>query len=713
MEMMINVRDIMQKMLCMCVLLAGFGLATQAQANRLVASSVTISQGGKATLPIEFSNETEISGGQFTVTLPQGIIVDEVLLDEARSDGHTLEYRANASGNSFLILFYAQPTTPLKGNGGTLCTLSLSAPSNAATGSFPVTIGDVRLAKNATDLAEVQAEGGLLTVTPRYEVTVGSGKGGTTSGGGTFDADATVTLTATPDEGYHFVQWSDGSTENPYTFKASAHVELMAEFAPNIYSLTYTVDGAEYKKVKFEYGASVTVETEPTKEGHTFSGWSEVPATMPAKDVTVTGTFTANSYTLTFLLDDKTFKTETVVYGTAITAPEAPTKEGHTFSGWSEIPATMPAKDVTVTGSFTTNSYKVTYILDGETFKTAMVTYGTAIPSPEVPAKEGYNFSGWGEMPATMPAQELTFNGSYTINKDMKYNLVYMVDGVEYKREVISFGDPISLITEPTKEGHTFSGWSEAPETMPLHDVTVTGTFTANSYTLTYILEGETYKTETVVFGTAITAPEVPTKEGHTFSGWSEVPETMPAQDVTVTGSYTINSYTLLYMVDGAEYKKVVLEYGTGIVAEAEPTKEGHTFNGWSEVPETMPAQDVTVEGSFTVNRYKVTYVVDGEEYATDSIAYGEAVILKEDPVKEGYTFSGWSEVPETMPAQDVTVEGSFTVDGINTVFTGNRLVDVYTLQGTLIKRQIAFENFERELPTGIYIINGKKVFVR
>ena len=257
--------------------------------------------------------------------------------------------------------------------------------------------------------------------------------------------------------------------------------------------------------------------------------------------------------------------------------------------------------------------------------------------------------------------------GSYTINKDLKYNLIYMVDGIEYKRVTFSFGDVIVLEDEPVKEGHTFSGWSEVPETMPMHDVTVTGSFTANSYTLTYMLDGEVFRTETVVFGTAITEPEVPVKEGYTFSGWSEMPETMPAKDVTVIGSYTINSYTLTYMVDGDIYKTYELEYGASITAEAEPTKEGHTFSGWSEVPETMPAEDVTVTGTYIVNVYKAIYILDGEIFKTENVAYGNEIPLPEVPEKDGYIFTGWENVPETMPAYDIVLMGKYEkADGVD-----------------------------------------------
>ena len=90
-----------------------------------------------------------------------------------------------------------------------------------------------------------------------------------------------------------------------------------------------------------------------------------------------------------------------------------------------------------------------------------------------------------------------------------------------------------------------------------------------------------------------------PSKEGHTFSGWSEIPETMPAHDVTISGSYTINKYKLIYQVDDETYKSVEIEYGSAITPEKDPSKEGYTFSGWSEIPETMPAYDIKVEGHF------------------------------------------------------------------------------------------------------------------
>ena len=354
------------------------------------------------------------------------------------------------------------------------------------------------------------------------------------------------------------------------------------------------------------------------------------------------------------------------------------------------------------------NLYRLTYTLDGAEYSVDSIAYGTELVQKEALTREGHTFSGWSEIPATMPAQDVTVEGSFTVNS---YRLVYLLDGAEYSVDSIAYGTELVLKESLTKEGHTFSGWSEIPATMPADDVTIEGKFTVNSYRLVYLLDGAEYSVDSIAYGTELVQKESLTKEGHTFSDWSEIPATMPAQDVTVEGTFTINRYTLLYMVDGAEYKTVELEYGASIIAEAVPAKEGHTFSGWSEIPATMPAQDLTVTGSFTVNSYTITYKVDGEVYATEEVAYGEVIVLKEAPEKDGYIFSGWSEVPETMPAEDLEVTGSFA-SSIKAVITKTH-VDVYSLQGMLLKRQILVDELKNELPQGIYIVDGKKVLVK
>ena len=184
---------------------------------------------------------------------------------------------------------------------------------------------------------------------------------------------------------------------------------------------------------------------------------------------------------------------------------------------------------------------------------------------------------------------------------------------------------------------------------------------TPASYVIKFLIDGEVFLMDTLTRGTAITLPEAPTMEGYTFSGWGEVPETMPANDLTISGTFIVNKYVVNFKVGDEVIASESLEYGASIVAPEAPEKVGYTFNGWGEVAETVPAHDVTYEGSYSINSYTLTYVVDGEAVLTLPILYGGSIPSLKVRAKEGYTFSGWSEIPETMPANDVTIEGTFT----------------------------------------------------
>ena len=118
-------------------------------------------------------------------------------------------------------------------------------------------------------------------------------------------------------------------------------------------------------------------------------------------------------------------------------------------------------------------------------------------------------------------------------------------------------------------------------------------------HTLTYMVDGEVYKIYSIEEGTTIVAEPAPAKEGYTFSGWDEIPETMPDHDVTVTGSFSINSYKLTYMIDDKVYKEVIYEYGATITPEPKPEGDYETFE-WKDLPQTMPAHDVVVSASYT-----------------------------------------------------------------------------------------------------------------
>ena len=487
-----------------------------------------------------------------------------------------------------------------------------------------------------------------------HDVTITAGEGGTVNeNGGRLAEGTTFYLLATPAEGHHFVQWSDGSTDNPrHLIVGTEDITLTAEFALSSYRLTYTLDGVSFKETDVLYGTTLTPEPNPVKEGYTFSGWEGLPETMPAHDVEVTGTFSINSYKAVFKIGEDVIDTKTIVYGDAVTAPEAPAKEGYTFAGWQNKPETMPAHDIEVVGSYTVN----------------------------------------------------------------KYALIYKVDGEEYKKVEVDFGTTITPEADPVKEGYTFSDWQGLPETMPAHDVEVTGTFSINSYKAVFKIGDDVIDTKTIVYGDAVTAPEAPAKEGYMFAGWQNMPETMPAHDIEVIGSYTVNKYVLTYKVDGEEYKKVEVDFGTTITPEPNPVKEGYTFSGWQGLPETMPAHDVEVTGTFSINSYRLTVYLDGKLYKDETLEYGTPIDLPDPEVAEGRVFSGWDiTVPETMPAHDVEIHGTTTIiDGLEAIFAnGDTRVTIYSINGVLLFHNTTVKEAAQHLKSGIYIVNGRKMVVK
>lgn len=293
--------------------------------------------------------------------------------------------------------------------------------------------------------------------------------------------------------------------------------------------------------------------------------------------------------------------------------------------------------------------------------------------------------------------------------------VMYYLDGELFRTDTIQHGNTIVPLPDPAKEGYTFSGWSEIPATMPANDVEVTGSFSINSYKLVYKVDGAEYKALTLDYGTEIAAEPNPTKDGYTFSGWSEIPATMPANNVEVTGSFSINSYILIYRVDGEVYHKDTLNYAANITALQDLTKEGYTFSGWSEIPATMPANNVEVTGSFTVNMYLLKVLINGEIYYSDSIAYGTRLMDYLDLIiQSGIDLSQWELYDNieniTMPAHDVTVTGNITVDGIIGIESNSRF-RVYNLAGKFLG-EMTDEDLKL-LEPGVYIVNNRKIIVK
>ena len=439
------------------------------------------------------------------------------------------------------------------------------------------------------------------------------------------------------------------------TIAADGSTVVRINYTRNSYKLTWNFDGGEenatgYTTGTVKFGAAINKPAAPTKTGYTFDGWDKtIPDTMPANNLTVKAQWTINKYTITFNTDGGS-KIDPITqnYGTAITAPANPTKEGYTFDGWDkEIPGTMPAENVTVTATWKINQYTITFDTDGGSeVESITQDYGTTIAKPTDPTKTGYTFGGWDKtIPDTMPANNLTIKAKWTINQ---YTITFNTDGGSKIDPITqNYGTAITAPADPTKEGCTFAGWDEnIPANMPAKNMTVKAKWTINQYTVTFKNGDEVVKSAEMNYGSTITAPAVPVKEGHTFKGWQGYTTnmTVPARNVTFTAQWTINQYTLTFKNGETVYKTITQDYGTAIAKPADPTKTGYTFDGWDKtIPTTMPAGDMTITAKWTANQYTVTFDSDGGSACeSKTVTYDQPYGTLPRPTKEGYTFTGW-----------------------------------------------------------------------
>ena len=224
-----------------------------------------------------------------------------------------------------------------------------------------------------------------------------------------------------------------------------------------------------------------------TRAGYTQVGWATVDGGEKVygfediytknEALTLYPVWNTNKYTITF---DTNGGSEiapiTQDYGTKITAPDNPTRKGFTFKGWDkEIPKTMPAENITVKAQWEINQYTITFDTNGGS-EIAPITqdYGTEITAPDNPTRKGYTFKGWDkEIPKTMPAENITLKAQWEINQ---YTITFDTNGgSEIAPITQDYGTEITAPDKPTRKGYTFKGWDkEIPETMPAENITIT-----------------------------------------------------------------------------------------------------------------------------------------------------------------------------------------------------------------------------------------------
>ena len=491
--------------------------------------------------------------------------------------------------------------------------------------------------------------------------------------------------------GHTFVGWDK---EIPETMPAQ-NLILQSQWKVNVYTLNFYSEGALYLKQTYEYGATIEYESvsNPIRTGYFFLGWDlDKPTTMPAKDVKLTARWSLNAHELILVTDVNNPSTNDTLYydfGASIEPIADPEKEGYTFLGWDvKIPSTMPDNSLVVTAKWSINNYTLTTLVNCVP-TTYTYTFGDEVSIAD-PSVEGYEFKGWNPViPSTMPGKNVLVIADMQI---LQYNFITKVDDdsdtIQY-----NFNEAIATPEVPTKEGHTFKGWSSAiPATMPAEDVIISALWETNSYKVYFVSDEDTLQTVSYKYGEKIERLKSPSKEGYLFLDWldemgGEIPATMPAKDLVFNAEWMINSYYFVTIADGDTVAKKY-DYMEEIATPEIPTRKGYTFAEWNKsIPATMPAYNDTVKALWDVNSYVLTWVVDGDSSSV-IYTYGEPINKVKDPEKIGYTFVGWDQfIAETMPDRDLVYNAEFVINSYQFIVNvdGKRDSTSYNFGDTLL----------------------------
>ena len=392
---------------------------------------------------------------------------------------------------------------------------------------------------------------------------------------------------ALPDE--QFKGWKITGIESSGGYVCGVEFQAVAYTKSNI---IYNLYGGTNNPLNpdFYYEGKENITLYPADGGvyYDFEGWhpnnmadSEEITTITTDmsgDIQLYAFFTAKSYNIIYHNVDGATNPNpsTYVCLEGITAFADATKKGYTFGGWysdaeftteiTDIPVTQYG-DVDLYAKFTPNTYAINYELDG------------------------------GENAATNPSE-------YT------------------------YGVGVAGFADATKTEHKFGGWySDAGFTNKVTKITETQTgnitlyakFTANTYTINYVLNGgknAAINPTEYTYGVGVDSFADATKEGYTFNGWysdaeftNEVTKITGSQtgDITLYAKYTVNTYAINYELDGGENaatNPTEYTYGVGVDSFADASKDGYVFEGWysdAEFKTEVTKITVTQTGNVTL----------------------------------------------------------------------------------------------------------------
>jgi LPXTG-site transpeptidase (sortase) family protein len=322
-------------------------------------------------------------------------------------------------------------------------------------------------------------------------------------------------VTAMPETGYHFVDWSDGSTSNPRTdTNVTADVSVTANFALNSYTVTFDPQGgAAVPSQTVDHGGLVSKPADQTRTGYIFGGWYDASTggnlwdfasgTVTA-NTTLFARWNANTYTVTFNAQGgSTVPSQNVDYGGFATQPVDPSLADYTFGGWYDAASGGAAWDFannavtanqTLYAQWMLNAYTVTFDPQGgSAVSSQSVSHGSLVTEPIDPTRPGYTFAGWFNGASAWDFANDTITANTTLYAQWMLNAIPALTSFTRQTPATSPTNADTLVFRATFSedvqnvdtgdfaiSGTTAGLSVATVSASVYDITITGGDLAN-----------------------------------------------------------------------------------------------------------------------------------------------------------------------------------------------------------------------------------------
>ena len=480
-------------------------------------------------------------------------------------------------------------------------------------------------------------------------------------------------------EGYDFLYWADSKGEEyTGTTMPAQNLTLTAKYEVKKCQVdfVFVIDGVEdvISSTTVNYGSKITKFPSTSVSGYDFKGWEPSTSTVIKGDTTFRATFEPKKYTVTWSGYTDGPLVQEYKYGEVINVPEAPEKEGYTFTKWDKTIPSAVTTNIKFTAQFTINQYVITYSKEWYGVKSELSAftknYGTTITLPKVPTEKGYTYSGWQSeyTGTTVPAHNVEYVTVKTVNT---YLLAYYDNGELIKEDEYEYLETI-IPYSYEKPGYIVSEWENLPERMPYNNVSAYCTSEIMRFTVTFMdQDGNIVEVaEGVPYGTEINTILPVAPEGYSYE-FDEVIEGQVKSAMTISLFKSVNKYNVT--ING---EIVSLAYGTDIIAYVNDhykADEGYHIVITAS-HNTVPADNTaTVEYVFEPNVWVLTYSTEGADEnisGSEEVAFGTNILsVLPSTGKEGYNFNGWFDgekqlsVDDTMPNNDLTVKGTYDVE--------------------------------------------------